>query len=1361
MNPEVPSGTGARTGSPGPRSPSFYASVGLTGIVLLVLGIWFPLLAPIPYAAYLRLVVAVFGGVLAAYGGTRWSEARRDPRRRTPRGASAKPASLPSLEIYSPGAPDSLSRRRRPKTERLVSLGISTGRTAPRSRRIGPTGLLGLALLAVLVVAPGPVLAGSASSHAGASTPAHPSSAPSGPLPLAKGLATPPIPTCSIFYPPPYSTFNGLYPPLPLYSLQSPCKLSHDEVHLTLSSSVPSSGDNVRIPVHLPLSGNPGQSRTYGDFYIGMVVQGDPASVGGQSYAELAFIPHGVGGLFTWQVSVAVWSLVLNTGCVRPDSFPAGLNLSYRNQFGCVTDRVNHTNGTTLETIPGGQWTNVTFIGSPTLASGPLSVYLNDSTNPAYSANYTFTAARTGSDEFRPAFATACPTSCILNWSTPFGLGVGVDLCEVLGGCFSYNGTAQLGDPPVEVGSPEYWTGLGYSGDYRYLGPASSTGACSGQAGVVPCDANAQAGAYPFFSFNGSGLNFGAFWPWTTEDWGGAVFQFNAYGTINQETPLFLDQMTNSSRVGFVAPGTPLNVSVRLQDLGRVQTVNLSYAQPGSAAVNESMNLVSGTAANGFYNATIPAGPDGTVTYRVWATNGANAVVTLPQFGTPPATVNRTVIPSVRATLETAPPGCGGVSLAGGAFFPNGTNATVLAGYYGIRANGCYPYHFDRWQTTGGLSVQGSGSSAVLAARANGTVAARFNYFRPFDSLSLAWNPSSCGVIDVNGSAYPAGTPANLALLDAGVYPIGESACSGYSFAGWTVTNRTNLSILGSGLTLNGNGTLTALFVPTATAALITFETDPSTCGGVLLRGVGYISGGSVNLPNGNYPILPDPCGGWGFAGNVSTSGSVSVAGDVLTVSGTGSVTYRYYKLTLVTVVTVPSSCGGILWDGLFVSNGAVLNVTNHTQHSLAASPCGGTYLEGYATSGGVSLAGTEVVVSGPGSIEAVFRAGSPHYFVGFQTNPGTCGEVVFDGTAYTNSQYVTVPPGTVATISESSCGGYGFVGWSTSGGVHVVGSLAYINQSGAVAAIFHPLVQVVVYTSPASCGSVTISGQPFANNASGLFPEGATFPIVANPCPYQTLSTWQVSAGAAVANGTLTLSGASTITAVFVPAKYSVRLLVDSGGCGEVSLGSVAYGNNSTVSLTAGGYALAPNLCAGYQFERWVSTSNLTVTGSTSATLSVAGGGTLTLVGAAVPPSVALAAPPSAARGSSIVFVATVAVPVPPYNYRYNWTFGDGQGASVPSNTTSHVYTSTGTYLVEVTVVDPLGRTASAEANVTIVVPFAGPSFGLGTTGLLVLGGAIAVVAVGAGVTAYRSRRAAARSPPPEETEEIPPGPV
>ena len=1346
LTPSPPQPPGRRS-TPGAFPSYAYAAVGTLGVLLLVLGIWTPFLASVPGAAYLRVVVAIAGGALAAFGWIRLDQRRRGSSRgppTPPRGIEG----MSSFEVYSPRGDDRASGPR-PKTEGFVAPPAHPGAGLFSDHRTRRLRWAVLALVAVLLVAPGlPSVSTAVSAGSGARAASSPAPATPSPTTVVTAPSAGPVPVCSLTYPPLYSTFGGFYPPLPQYSQQSPCKTAHDEVHLTFSSNVDPSGQRFRVPVYLPASGNPGQSATYGDFYLGMVVAGDPNSVDHQSYAELAFTPGGNASSFSWRVGVAVWSLLLNTNCSTGGAHPAvsGLNLSFANSFGCVQDQVNSSSGKVLDpAVPGGQWANVTMIGGASGASAPLSIYFNDSTDAAYSTSFTFSSAHTGSYAFYPAFGVACPTRCVLNWSTPFGLGVGADLCESAT-CFSYNATAQSEAPPFEVGSPEFWSGLSYSGDYLYLGPTSSTGACSGAGAVVPCDPYAQAGSYPYFTFNGTTIDFGASWNWTTESFGGPYVEFNALGTMNQYVPLFVDRLTNSSRAGYVAPADAFNVSSRVQDFGQVSRVNLSYQQPGASWSNETMSLASGAPSFGTYNASVPTGLDGTVSFRVWATNGAGASIPLPGFASGPATVDRTTIPTVTIGISVTPAGCGGVSVNGGPFLTNGSGTSVLAGFYPVSVNGCYPYRFDRWQTTGGLTVNGTGTTAQLTAHANGTVAAVLTYYRPLDTVHLAIH--GCGEILLNESAYGSGTTAYL--LDAGTYPLTMSPCGGDAFGGWTVSNPSNLSVLGYSITVRGNGTLTAQYVPTASTSAVGFETDPSSCGGVLLESTGYVTGETVYLANGSYPVGPDPCYGWGFNGTVSTTGSVNVTGSTLGVEGAGVLNYSYYKLTLVTLLTMPASCGGIVWDGVMMMDGAVLNITNHTQHAIAGAPCNGTYLSGWVATGGVTLLGTTAVsVDGPGALQANFLKGTPHEVVEFQTDPATCGSIVFDGTSYADSQFVSVPPDTVASVSAVACSGYGFVGWSQGanrGGVTIVGDTAYVNGSGSITATFHPLVLLVVYTSPAACGSVTIAtvAGPLGldNNMTAELPDGANYAITAVPCAYQTLSMWDTSTGATIANGLLTLSGAATITAVFAPAVYSVRLAVATGGCGQVVLGTTPYTSNSTVGLTAGPYSLSAQPCAGYRLGAWQTTGNLTASGVPAATLTIRGNGTVTAVISAVPPSVSITVPSSAASGSSVVLTATVAVPVPPYNYSYAWSFGDGATATVPSNTTSHTYSTTGTYLVELTVHDPLGRTATTQANLTIVPPPSGSTFGISSLGLVVLGVAGAAVVLAAAVFVVRARR-------------------
>jgi hypothetical protein len=1314
-----------------------YAGIGVVGLVLLGLALYNAALAGVPDAGYLRVILAVVGGSLAMLGLGRWNVLRRYPDggRRRPE-APAPPPSAPFQSYVPPPRDDEPRRRVAPPLEPLW-----TGRVpSPRARSSLVLAVAGVMFLGLLLGGiPLPAASG-ASSHAptgsastvASTTPRAPSSTrPSGAI------------TCTPFYPS-YGSIGGLWPPLPKYSQQTPCKVSADEVHASFSSPVLGSGDQVEFPVHLPGTGNDSFADTYLDVYLGMVVKGDNASVDGQSYAVLVMTPYlGGGGATAWDLHIGIWSLVTNTSC------PTGFNFTWRAFYGCELDNVGSGNGLTLKNgVPGNTSANVTFYGSPSESSHPLTIYFNDSTNTSFSANWSATKAATGTFLFQPYYATQCPDLCILNWTMPFGLGEGIDLCDQT--CFSYNATTQLGTPPVELGTPRFWNGLTYSGTYLYTALESTTGACGAVGGVPPCDAYAQSGDYPEFSFNGTTLDFGANYSFATENFGGALHQFNAYATSTDFVPLFLDELTNSSRVGYLDPGTPLNVSVRAQALGTIRWVNLSYQVPGGTLTNTSMHLVGGSASNGFYNGTVPsAGNNGTISFRTEATDAAYATVVLPPVGLPAGTVNRTKIPTVTIGLDTSPAGCGGISVNGGHALANGSSAKILAGIYSIDATGCYPYAFEGWQTTGGVAVSGSGPSAQVTARWNGTVTARLTYYHPVETVKLAWSPTSCGETILNGTPYDAPGPQTALLREGGNYSLVAVSCGGYSFSGWTVTSTANLSILGPVLSLHGNGTLTATFVPTSTSYPVIFSTDPSTCGGVLLNDAGYVSGESVNLVGGDtYPIGPDPCYGWGFAGaaNVSTTGSVSVTGGTLSVSGGGTVNFSYYKLTLVDILTSPSTCGSIDWDGALEANGVALNVTNHTVHSVTGEPCAGYYLERLAVSGDLSLVGSVLTVNGPGSLEAVFRAGIQEYSVVFETEPANCGAIVFDGTQYKNAQYADVLPGSVHTLSAAACPGYGVVtgsgadGFTESGGISFGIGVAYVNGSGSISVLFHPLVSVEIETSPATCGAVVIDGSPYTDGATPMKPINAEYSVSAEPCANDVLAYWQTSGGATIANGTLELNASAIVVAVFVPALYAITLGIAPASCGEVTIGGLAYGNNSTFTLTAGAYPISGTLCVGFELLAWETTGGLNVS---SGSLLVSGPGNVTEVAGPIPPTAHLEGPGTTSAGAATFFSASIEVPVPPYNYTYNWSFGDGTSATTPSNFTSHDYPSPGTYRVTVTVHDPYGRTSEANTSVTVVPAAGGTSFTIGTEGIAIIGLAAAVVVAGAIVSVVRARRA------------------
>jgi hypothetical protein len=447
-----------------------------------------------------------------------------------------------------------------------------------------------------------------------------------------------------------------------------------------------------------------------------------------------------------------------------------------------------------------------------------------------------------------------------------------------------------------------------------------------------------------------------------------------------------------------------------------------------------------------------------------------------------------------------------------------------------------------------------------------------------------------------------------------------------------------------------------------------------------------------------------------------------------MTVTGAGGVVENNFQLTEVYVETNPGTCGGVILNGTTYTNGVYVPVENHSAYTATAFSCAGHYLDAFTAAGGLTLSGSFLTVNGSGTLLAVSLAGSPTIFVDFVTAPASCGTVVLGGVPYANGAFVTLAPGTVATIQEVPCANYGVVGWSVSGLITIVGGQAYLNGSGAITAIFGALVPILIDTVPADCGATVIGGVPYANGATATLVEGSNYTITAAPCAHYTLSDFESSPYVQIANDSIAPNGPSTITAVFVPIVYTVRTLISGPGCGTVDLAGAPLRNGGSVGLVAGNYTLSATACPTSTFGGFGTTGGLSVVGDQ---LAVDAGGNLSASFVPVFPTLTLGGSTAAFVGGTALFYASVAVPVASTGYTYIWGFGDGTVNTTVSNTTTHTFERTGTYTVTVEVIDPFHRSANASTTVD-VVPASGANYsGVLETASLVAGVAILAIAL------------------------------
>lgn len=1147
-----------------------------------------------------------------------------------------------------------------------------------------------------------------------------------------------------------------------LVGTQSPCPinyLGHDAVHASFASNANHSGDRVRLPLHLPPQSRSGIQTLFDDFFVGTVVTGNPNSAYGQSYLQVFFRPVGVAGGVNYTITISVWSLIPNATKSNPPG-PAGycpmgqanFTFAWNSTYSCELEEVNQTGDQLSTQLQGGDFVNVTFMGVPQSLAG-LRIWVNDSTE-AKSQNATLSKAHTGSYAFAPAWDVACPDNCGLNWTfSTVGLSEGFDLCDNGTGsnCDSFTNSTMNSSLPVTFFAPHFWNGSAYSGDYRYFAPQSDSGACSQiTAYAIPCLTDMELGTYPYFTFNGSALNFGSTWPWTTYTWSGARFEFSALADSQDFVPLFLLNPTNDSRAGFVGPSTAVHVRVSAQDLGNLTEVRLVYRLPDGTQGNISMNQLSGTISNGIFGATIPTtGGDGKITYRFYAANHAGAGLLLPTARQPALSVQRGPLPLFSLWLNETYGGCGGI-LVNGTTWPDGTELNLTPGTYPAQAIPCYKYIWNGWSTSGGVAINPNAASTTITLSANGTLLGIWAYNRPYDRLTLMSSPS-CGTIFFNGSVYGVSSPLTLTILDNLTYSLGWSGCATLAFSGWVLSDSNLLVVNGSEISVYGNGTLTSTYIPSASAIPLTFLVNPDQSGNILFRGAGYSNDSTVDVLSGtSYPLHQDPYGGWGFS-NWSIFGSAAVRAGQITVLGPTTLTANEYALTLVRVVTGPMNCGSVVIAGVAYTNGQAANVTVDTVYSATAVPCANHYTIGMGVFPllNCTLAGTgnsrTLTVYGDCTLTVSFAVGSPSYFMGIITAPIWCGSVVVAGKPYVNSNSTFLPPDVNVTLQAVSCVNYGFVQWFSTGGIVLQNKTAALTKvaatgPGSVEAVFHPLTELILYTLPRSCGTVTVDYTAHTSGDVIYAPIDSWRQISAQPCGGYHFTQWQLQAGATVSGGELYLSSASAVTAMFAPNLYAVQALVNPGTCGRILVAGQTLGNDSFLSLLAGKYSLASAPCEGFLANGYTTTGSVSVLNSV---LTVAGAGSVTAQYSPIPPSISLAVPSGSYTNALVSFTASVAVPLAPTGYKYQWTFGDGTKLVTPVNFTSHSYAAPGSYPVGVTVTDPYDRNASDNTTILVSTPPA-TQVKVPTTAFIGLGVAAAIVAA-AVLIALRRRRAAA----------------
>jgi YVTN family beta-propeller protein len=181
--------------------------------------------------------------------------------------------------------------------------------------------------------------------------------------------------------------------------------------------------------------------------------------------------------------------------------------------------------------------------------------------------------------------------------------------------------------------------------------------------------------------------------------------------------------------------------------------------------------------------------------------------------------------------VAVSPTDCGPAVLSGA---PASGPVVLASGTYGVRAPNCYNYAFQGWTTSGGVSVgSSSAGSTNVSVTGNGSLTATYTLV-PGSTFGVVVEvaPALCGhVVTLGGASYDNASSIPVAP---GEYPVTAGLCVDHMFSEWQTTGSLSLVVqgpLGALLTVVGNGTLVALFVPTPLGGTTPVSTTPATTG--------------------------------------------------------------------------------------------------------------------------------------------------------------------------------------------------------------------------------------------------------------------------------------------------------------------------------------------------------------------------------------------------------------------------------------------------------------------------------------------------------------------------------------------------
>ncbi|MCI4364968.1 MAG: PKD domain-containing protein [Thermoplasmata archaeon] len=521
------------------------------------------------------------------------------------------------------------------------------------------------------------------------------------------------------------------------------------------------------------------------------------------------------------------------------------------------------------------------------------------------------------------------------------------------------------------------------------------------------------------------------------------------------------------------------------------------------------------------------------------------------------------VRPNERLDITVAPAACGNVVIDGTPY-ANATAALVSFGLSHALAQTvlCAGYAFGGWTPSANVSVAGD----TLVAIGNGTLTATFVPTSTTAPVAFATNPAACGGVALGGAVY---TTGESLYLYPGAYALTASPCRHYGLANFTTVG-TGVSVSGTSLTVDASGAGGTVVENNFALTEVYVDTNPATCGGIVLDGTTYTNGVYVPVSNhSSYTVTGFSCSGHYLEG-LTASGGLTLSGSLLTVNGSGAllvVSLLGTPTIYVGIVTEPGRCGAVELGGTDYINGAFVTLSPGTVESIQAIPCPAYGNVAWSVTGAINISGGQVTLNGSGAIIAIFGAIVP---ILIDTVPATCGSAVIDGVPYTNGGSASLINGRTYTITGAACPHYELAYFESSPYVQIANNTIDPNGPSTVTAVFVPVVYpVAVGIYGLGCGRVDLNGVPTQNGAVVGLAYG-NYTLTETPCLTSEFVGFVTGGSVAVGGTHLFVNGSGNLSATFIPIPPVVTL---GGTSGDFVGGAALFYAQVAVLVASSGY--------------------------------------------------------------------------------------------------------------------------------------------------------------------------------------------